>query len=64
MVSNQVIKQESRFYGAADVASILQVSETTAYRVIKKLNDELKKQGKITIAGKVSKKYFEENAYL
>ena len=61
MVSNQAIKQESRFYGASDVASILQVSETTAYRVIKKLNDELKKQGKIVIAGKVSKKYFEEN---
>lgn len=59
-----VKKQESKFLCAADVASILQVSETTAYRIIKKLNDELKQQGKIVTAGKVSRRYFEEKVYL
>lgn len=57
MVNNQI-----KFYKASDVATILDVSETTAYRIIKKLNQELKDQGKITVAGKVSKKYFEEKA--
>lgn len=55
---------EPKFLKAADVAQILQVSETTAYRIIKKLNDELKQQGKIIVAGKISRKYFEEKVYL
>ncbi|AZK44801.1 helix-turn-helix domain-containing protein [Paenibacillus lentus] len=55
---------ERKFLKAADVAQILQVSETTAYRIIRKLNDELKKQGKIIVAGKISRKYFEEKVYL
>lgn len=64
MAKSQIIKQESKFLCAADVAEILQVSETTAYRIIKRLNDELKQQGKIVTAGKVSKRYFEEKVYL
>jgi len=56
--------EEKRFLGAKDVQEILKVSETTAYRVIKNLNDELKEKGYITIAGKISKKYFEEKVYI
>lgn len=55
---------EAKFLKATDVAQLLQVSETTAYRIIKKLNDELKEQGKIVIAGKISRKYFEEKVYM
>lgn len=36
------------------------ISETTAYRLIKKLNEELEKKEKITIKRKISKRYFEE----
>ena len=43
---------------------VLNVSRSTAYRIIRKLNDELNKAGKITVAGKVSAKYFYENTYL
>ena len=54
---------EKRFYTADDVAYILGVSMSTAYREIKNLNDELKTRGYITIAGKVPIKFFEERLY-
>jgi transcriptional antiterminator len=56
--------EEKRFLGAEDVQKILKVSQTTAYRIIKKLNNELEKQGYIVISGKISKKYFEEKVYM
>lgn len=55
---------EQKFYTAADVSKRMGVSQTTGYRIIKKLNDELKAQGFITIAGKISKRYFEEKVYM
>ncbi len=54
---------ENLFYTVDDIISILNVSKSTAYREIKKLNDELKKKGYITISGKVSSKYFWERLY-
>jgi len=48
---------------AAEVAKILDVSKTYAYKVVRELNDELKSKGFITIAGKVSRKFFEEKFY-
>ncbi len=56
--------QDKKFLDANDVAKILNISRSSAYRIIRKLNDELKKAGKITVAGKVSSKYFYENVYL
>lgn len=53
-----------KFLTAAEVAEILHVSRSSAYRIIQRLNNELKAQGKITIAGKVSSRYFFENVYL
>ena len=55
---------DKKFLTAQDVADILGVSVSTAYRVIKKLNTELEQNGKITISGKVSSRYFYENVYL
>ena len=37
--------------------------KTYAYKLIKKLNDELKEQGFITIAGRVNRQYFQERLY-
>lgn len=59
MASNTVIDQP-KFLHAEEVAVILCVSESTAYRIIRKLNEELAKQGKIVISGKISRRYFEE----
>ncbi len=55
---------ESKFINAKEVSQILDVSESSAYRIIKKLNDQLEEQGKITISGKVSRRYFSEKVYL
>lgn len=52
-----------QFYKISDVMEILDVKETKAYEIIRELNKELEKKGKITVAGRVSKKYFEEKLY-
>lgn len=57
VISNQTV--DKKFLTAPDVADILGCSVSKAYMVIKELNTELKAQGKIVIAGKVSKRYFE-----
>ena len=53
-----------KFLSATDVCEILCVSRSTAYRIIRRLDDELNKAGKITVPGKVSARYFYENTYL
>lgn len=65
MINNQkVMVKDPKFYHAQDIAQIMDVSESSAYRIIKKLNAELADQGKIVIPGKISKRYFEEKVYL
>ncbi len=51
------------FFTVDDVIAILGISKSTAYREIRKLNDELKHKGFITISGKVPVKYFLERLY-
>ena len=51
------------FYTAQEVAEILGVSRTKAYKIVKQLNLELQAKGFIVIAGRVPKKYFEERCY-
>lgn len=40
-----------------EVQDILRVAESTAYSVIKRLNEELESKGYLTLRGKVEKKY-------
>ena len=56
--------ERKKFLTATEVAEILDVSRSTAYRIIHRLNAELEKAGKITVAGKGSARYFYENTYL
>ena len=49
---------ESDFMRAADIMKIMPVSRSTAYRIIREIQQELKDQGLITIAGVIPKKYF------
>ena len=53
----------SVFYTAQEVAEILGVSRTKAYKIVKELNLELREKGYIIIAGKVPKRYFEQRCY-
>jgi predicted transcriptional regulator len=55
---------DKRFLHADDVARLLEISESSAYRLVRKLNNELEEKGMITIAGKISKRYFEEKVYM
>ena len=48
---------------ANDVSEYMGISIPTAYKIIKKLNDELKQQGYITISGKINRGYFERKAF-
>ena len=54
---------EKRTYGAEEVARQLGVSRAYAYKVIRRLNEELERAGKITIPGKVSAAYLESRYF-
>ena len=52
---------ENKIYiTASELASLLGVSTGHAYKIIKKMNDDLKNNGYLVISGKVPKKYFEK----
>ena len=51
------------FIKAEEIATELGVSKSYAYKLIRKLNEELKNRGFITISGKVSRQFFEEKIY-
>lgn len=48
------------FWKVEDVARELGVSKSYAYKLIRKLNDELKNMGYLTVAGRINKKFFME----
>lgn len=54
---------ENKFIRADEVAKELAVSKPYAYKLIRKLNEELKAQGFITIAGRINRQYFNERLY-
>ena len=51
---------EKNFLTAIDVSAYMGISVPMAYKIIRKLNDELKAQGFITVAGKVNRRFFEQ----
>lgn len=52
-----------KFITSAEVADELGVSKSQAYKVVRKLNEELEDRGFLVVAGKVSRKFFEERFY-
>ena len=60
---NEAKEQTKRFLNAADVADYLGVSVSKGYKIISQLNSELRKQGFLTVSGKVNRKYFEKRLY-
>ena len=51
------------FMRVDEVAEALGVSIPYAYKLIKRLNEELKKTGCITISGCIDRKFFYDNFY-
>ena len=54
---------EKMFMRVDEVAQSLDVSIPYAYKLIRQLNEDLKKKGCITIAGRIDRKYFYEKFY-
>ena len=55
--------ENKRFLNVNDVAQYLNISVPTAYKIIRQLNGELGKKGYLTVAGRVSRAYFEQKVY-
>ncbi len=51
---------EQSFMRVDDVAEVLGVSKSYAYKIVQKLNAELRSMGYLTISGRISKQYFLE----
>lgn len=54
---------EKIYFDANDIAQMLGTSQGFAYKLIRSLNKDLANMGYITVAGKVSAKYFKEKYY-
>lgn len=52
------MSDNSIFMRVDEVAKVLEVSKSYAYKIIKKLNKELDEKGKIVVSGRVNRKYF------
>lgn len=53
----------TRMIGAEEVARALNTSKGYAYKVIRKLNEEMKEKGMLVVKGKVSADYFAERYF-
>ena len=51
------------FIRVDEIAEALEVSKPYAYKLIRQLNEELKKKGCITIAGRIDRRFFFEKFY-
>lgn len=52
--------EPQKFMRVGEVAALLGVSTSRAYKIMRQLNKELEAKGKITTSGRVSRKYLLE----
>ena len=57
------IVMEKMFLKVSDVMKVLDVSESYAYKLIRKLNKELEKKGCFVMAGRIDRQFFYEHFY-
>lgn len=55
--------ENKRFLNAHDVAEFMGISVPMAYKIIRRLNDELVAAGYIIVSGRISRTYFEKKVY-
>lgn len=55
-----ITKTPNTVVALQEVAEILSISQSSAYKIMRQLNKELEEQGKITTSGRLSRRYFEE----
>ena len=54
---------QSIYITASELAQVMGVSNGHAYKLIREMNTELKKQGYLTIAGKLPRSYLKKCLY-
>lgn len=54
---------KNRFMKVNEVAEELEVSVPYAYKIIRKLNEELEGKGYLTVKGRINRDYFYERIY-
>ncbi len=57
------MKENSYMLYAEDVSQELGISKGYAYKIIKELNEELKKEGFIVISGRIPRAFWETKFY-
>lgn len=55
--------KENYLLTVGDVAEVLGISKGHAYKLIRKLNEELKASGYLIVAGKIPRAFFETKFY-
>ena len=55
--------ENKRYLTASDVAAFMGVSLAMAYKIIRRLNEELAAMGYLVVSGRVSRSYFEKKVY-
>ena len=55
--------EKRKMLSAEEVAELLEISNSYAYKIIGQLNKELEKAGYLTIAGKVDSLYLEKRYF-
>ena len=55
--------ENKRYLTASDVAPFMGVSVAMAYKIIRRLNEELAAMGYLVVSGRVSRSYFEKKVY-
>lgn len=55
---NQMGKQT--FMTVEEVAQELKISKSCAYKIVRELNQELRKQGYLTVIGRINTSYFQK----
>lgn len=54
---------KNQFVTAKEVSEALGISRSKAYQIVREMNNELKREGYITVAGKCPVRYFEKKFY-
>lgn len=58
------METKSQMITAQEVAGIMNIGIGKAYKLIRAMNDELQKMGKITVLGKINRRFFEKKFYV
>ena len=54
---------QAQFITATEVATIMGISRSKSYQIVREMNKELKAQGYLTVAGKCPAQYFKQKFY-